>query len=384
MNILYIPGCYYLSNKIFLSIAKKAQKHTNIYFDAKDGFNTCNSDAEEIIKTFDRIFIRNKRKPMSLKTVFAFQDYRKELYEQLKHFEPDIIITTTDMGGLVNRMCNNWTEKNNVPYVIMQPAFLSVLPQDLKHRVKNKTGYLLANKLLDIPLCQKQEMYGCEKKSNYLFLWGKDFKKMYKGTCIEKNIHLVGNPVFDNMQSKILDMRDASPTALLCPCMFKGILSKENDVKIQKMYRDIIKQNPHVHFIVKVHPRETVEQYAKLLKNCGKNYHITKHADLYTLFRFADVQISLASYSSFEAIVAGVPVILLGNHMLEFSFDQFNHKAIFSVDGIEEFNWALDLCLSKSYTKKFKKLRINYLSTKLKYLGSSAEHIVNEIEAIVE
>jgi hypothetical protein len=207
---------------------------------------------------------------------------------------------------------------------------------------------------------------------------------MYKGTCIENNIRLVGNPVFDTIESRVDTNIFKTPVALLCPSMFKGVVGEKNELKIQKMYQDIIKQNPGVHFIVKIHPRETVEQYEELFKDCYGSYWITKHANLYELFRIVDVQISLISYSSFEAIVAGIPVILLGTHILKFPFNQFDHKAIFSVDGIEEFNWALDLCLSKRYIKKFRKLRIDYLSTKLKYFGSSAEHVVNEIEAIVK
>jgi len=203
---------------------------------------------------------------------------------------------------------------------------------------------------------------------------------MYKGTCIEKNIRLVGNPVFDNIEERLTIFEQ--PRVLLCPCMFKGIISEENEIKIQKMYQDIIEQNPHVHFVVKVHPRETIKQYEELLKDCNGSYWITQKIDLYTLFQLVDAQVSLASYTSFEAIVAGVPAILLGIHMLNFPFDQFNHKAAFNVKSIEEFNWALKRCLSRKYIKEFKKLRIDYLNTKLKYLGSSAEHIVDEIEDI--
>jgi hypothetical protein len=206
---------------------------------------------------------------------------------------------------------------------------------------------------------------------------------MYRGTCIEKNIRLVGNPVFDKIKRK-LNKGMFKPNALLCPSMFSGVIGKKNEIKIQKMYQDIVKQNPNVHFIIKIHPRETEEQYMELFKDCGNNYCIMKHADLPTLFRMVDVQISLASYSSFEAIVAGVPVILLGNHMLNFPFDQFNHEAIWKPRNMLQFNAVLNVCLSKKYTRKFKKLKVDYLRTKLVYLGDSAEHIVCEIEAIVE
>ena len=392
MNILYVPGCYYLSNKIFIAIARAAKKHNNIYFDTKDpGFdstNAVNPDAENIVKTFDRVFCDTHpftAKGISdIKNIFEAQQYKKALHTNLEYLKPDVIIISTDMGGYINRMINNWAKKNNIPFIVVQTAFLESSIPKVKDVMVNKLGYLLFNKILDIPLFRKQHIFGCEKKSNYLFLWGTDFKKMYKGTCIEQNIRLVGNPVFDNMKSKILDMRDASPTALLCPCMFNGVISKENELKIQKMYQDIIKQNPNVHFVVKVHPRETVGQYQELLKDCGKNYHITKHADLYTLFRFADVQISLASYSSFEAIVAGVPVILLGNHILEFPFTQFNHRAAWQPRNMLQFNAVLKRCLSKKYAREFRKLRVEYLSTKLKYLGYSAEHVVNELENIIE
>jgi len=392
MNILYIPGSYYLSNKIFLSIAKAAKKHINIYFDTKDpgfsGTNTINPDGSMIDYHFDYHYVLHNpitiRGIKDLKVMFAFQIFKQRLYTQLEKFKPDIIIVSTDMGGNINRMINNWAEKNNIPFIVIQTAFLGSAKYNTKDAMRNKLGYLLFNKILDIPLFRRQEMYGCEKKSNYLFLWGTDFKKMYKGTCIEKNIRLVGNPVFDNIQQRINTIIFDKKIALLCPSMFSGVISKSNEIKIRKMYQDVIKQNPNVHFIVKVHPRETMEQYDELLKNCGDNFWITKNADLYDLLSIADVQISLASYTSFEALVAGVPVILLGTHMLQFPFDQFNHKAAFKVNSIEEFNWALTRCLNKKYIRQFRKLRVNYLSTKLKYLGSSAEHIIDELEMIVE
>jgi len=392
MNILYIPGSYYLSNKIFLVIAKAAKKHTNIYFDTKDpsfsSSNSINNDAEAIINTFDRVFCDTYpftiTKIKDIKNLFNAQQYKKALYKNLEYLNPDIIIVSTDMGGNINRMINNWAEKNNVPFIVIQTAFLSSAKYNTKDAMRNKLGYLLFNKILDIPLFRRQEMYGCEKKSNYLFLWGQDFKKMYKRTCIEKNIRLVGNPIFDNIQKRINTTIFDKKIALLCPSMFSGVISKSNEIKIRNMYQDVIKQNPNVHFIVKVHPRETMEQYDELLKNCGDNFWITKNADLYDLLSIADVQISLASYTSFEALVTGVPVILLGNHMLQFPFDQFNHKAAFKVDSIEKFNWALKRCLNKKYIKEFRKLRTNYLSTKLKYLGNSAAHVVNELEMIVE
>lgn len=386
MRILYIPSSYYLSNPIFLAIAKAAKKHTNIYFDTRDGFNVnCeNKDAEDIVNTFNCLLINGNTFSIGIKNIFNFQEHKRKLRAKLKYLNPDVILVTTDMGKYANRVINKWAKENNIPFIIIQPSFLEGSLLSIKNMLRNKLGYLLFNKLLSIPLFRRQKMYGCEKSSNYLFLWGQDFKKMYEGTCIEKNIRLVGNPVFDDLAPRINTSVFKTPVALLCPSMFKGVINKENEVKIQKMYQDIVKQNPQVHFIVKVHPRETEEQYEELLKDCGSNYFITKTANIYELFRLVDVQISLVSYSSFEAIVAGVPVILLGNHMLKFPFDQFNHKAIFSIDSIEEFNWALDICLSKEYIKKFKKLRTDYLSTKLKYLGSSAKHVVKEIEVIVE
>lgn len=394
MNILYVPGCYYLSNPIFLAIAKKASEknHNCIYFDTNDPSfsisNSVNNDANAIANTFDRVICDTHSftatKFSDIKNLFDAQQYKRKLHKNLEHLNPDVIIVCTDMGGNIIRMINNWAEKNNVPFVVMQPAFLEGQKRNVKNVMRNKLSYQLFNKILDIPLFRRQTMFGCEKSSNYLFLWGKDFKERYKGTCIEKNIRLVGNPVFDNIKSKILDMRDVSPTALLCPSMFSGVISKENEAKIQKMYQDIIKQNPHVHFIVKVHPRETTRQYVELFKDCGDNSFITKTANLYDLFRVVDVQISLASYSSFEAIVAGVPVILLGVHMLKSPFDHFNHKAIWKPRNMLQFNAVLNVCLSKKYIRQFRKLRINYLSTKLKYLGNSAERVINELEMIVE
>ena len=394
MNIIYLCENYYLSNPVFFAIAKEASKqgHINIYFDPKDtGFdntNKINDMASKVDYCFDYHHVEKNplvvKSLKDIKNIIGIREYKKKLHKQIEAFKPDIVVAVGDMGGCTNRMINNWCEKNKIPYVIMQPSFLESSIPKVKDVMLNKLGYLLFNKILDIPLFRRQQVFGCEKKSNYLFLWGTDFKKMYKGTCIEQNIRLVGNPVFDNMQENIDRSHFNTPVALLCPSMFNGVISKKNELKVQKMYQDIVKQNPHVEFIVKVHPRETVEQYQELLKDCGSNYFITKTANLYDLFRVVDVQISLMSYTSFESVVAGIPTIILGSQMLLFPFEQFNHEAILKADNIDKFNFMLKLCLSKRYVKKFKKLRIDYLQTKLKYLHSksSSEHVVQELEKI--
>jgi vacuolar-type H+-ATPase subunit F/Vma7 len=173
MNILFLPGCYYLSNSIFLAIAKVAKKHINIYFDTNDpGFsnsNSINHDTDVIAKTFDRIFYDTHpfvaRGIRDSKNLFNVQQYKKRLHKNLEHFNPDVIIVSTDMGGHINRMINNWAKKNNVPYIVIQTAFLKAANNTNKDQMINKLNYILFNKILSIPLFRRQEIYGCEKKA---------------------------------------------------------------------------------------------------------------------------------------------------------------------------------------------------------------------------
>lgn len=46
-----------------------------------------------------------------------------------------------------------------------------------------------------MPIYRKRSLIGEENKETYLFLWGEQFKKLYK----KKRAYVLGNPLFDKL-----------------------------------------------------------------------------------------------------------------------------------------------------------------------------------------
>jgi hypothetical protein len=91
----------------------------------------------------------------------------------------------------------------------------------------------------------------------------------------------------------------------------------------------------------------------------------------------------MASYTSFEAVVAGVPIIIIHPEFINF-FDQFQGDVELLAYGTEMFNRALKISLTSFYRKAFSAARKEYLNKKLTYFGNSAEITANTIKKVID
>ena len=277
-----------------------------------------------------------------------------------------------------------------MPFIIVQPSFFD---GKTEMGLISKFGYLFFNELLNIPLFRRQDTFGNERPENYLFLWGNDFKNCYKGQKIEKNIYVTGNPAFDPILNKEtigkeklgFNVPKDKPIITICTQILDGILDKKDIKDIEELYRDIINGNPGMHFIIKIHPRQDADYYKKTLNGLkGKNFTIVKHENLYNLFKISDMQISVASYSSFEAVVYGIPIILVKRNLITY-FDHFNNEIELRANTLGELDKQLKKCLTKEYKEEFEIKRKKYLESKLGYLdGKSGERVTETLEKIMK
>jgi capsule polysaccharide export protein KpsC/LpsZ len=242
--------------------------------------------------------------------------------------------------------------------------------------------------LLKTPIGKRQHYYGCERKTNFLLLWGIDFANQIKDNAIAKYTFLVGNPLLDKFASKKVNIDVDSPTALICTQPYDklvdmGILKSHQASEMHSMLFNIVNQNPNVHFIVRVHPSENPNEYAYVLYNKNANCTIEYNTrSMNDALEHVDVQISMASYTSFEAVVAGVPIIIIHPEFIDF-FNQFDGIG-FTAKSTREFNRVLKIALGDVYRTLFKLHREKYLNKKLSYFGNSAEITANTIRKVVE
>lgn len=415
-RVVYIPSYYYLSHPIFFNIVRCAKdRFQNIYFNTKDPLfaktNKGGIKQEEIKTYFDEYHEIDT--PLTLSSladfdntsekyrcvisfVSRFKAFRIRLEQQLDMLNPDAIVTATDMGGYINRMCNLWAERNNVHFIIIQPSFLEadLISNKIKNKSKNQLCYLLFNKLLNIPVFRRQNYFGNERPKNYLFLWGESFKNRYKGLKIEKNIYITGNPAFDPLfegesigkggNNIGIEIPKDRPIAIICTQILEGLIDEKDIREVENLYRTVIKDNPNLYFIVKVHPRQDLEKYNKIFDDIAKNnFVIVKNMDLYSLFGCADVHVSVSSYSSFEAVIFGIPIVLIKRDLITF-FDHFNNKIELRANTSKELSAHLRRCITVEYKEEFKMKREKYLGSKLGYLDSkSGERVVKGIEEIM-
>lgn len=407
-KIVYIPSYNYLCYPIYLNIVKNAKnRFFNIFFNTKDPlFSSTNKKdikIDEIKKYFDEYcevdeslinYWNNSDKKIRkfINILTNFIKLKKHIEEKLDTINPDAILAGTDMGGYTIRMCNNWAEKNKIPFIIIQTAFFRDEPVDIKTKLKNRFFYFLFNTLLSIPLFQRQYLYGNEKSNNYLFLWGDEFKKLYKGKKIEKNIFITGNPAFDPLfkQNSIktenlsLNLPKNKPIITICTQSLNKFLDKKDIQEVEILYRKIIKDNHDLFFIIKIHPREDIKYYKNLFGDINTdNFVIVKNEDIYNIYSVTDIQISVVSYSSFEAVIFGIPIILVKKDLISF-LDIFNNEIELNASNLQQLNSSIKKCLTKEYKKKYKKKRVTYLKSKLGFIdGKSSYRVMKNIEKIV-
>lgn len=401
-NIIFVPTYYYLSHPLFFSISEKLSNYRKIYFNTKERnlwiFNKKGIKKDEVLSYFDYYCeINNERdyknsKFRILQKIFEHKRYINNIKNILNEIKPIAIITTSDMSYSA-RICNQWASKNNIPVIIIQPSFLNFKMTD--YNLKKRVKYLLFNKVLNIPLLRKQVYFGNENKKNYLFLWGEYFKRYYKGKPIYNNIYITGNPVFDKYFTnykkgkdvfyEILGILSDKKVITICTQEIDTIFGVDAFTNLIDMYKSVIADTEELFFIIKVHPREDIEKYIKAFRGLDKsNYKIVKDINLYDLYKITDVQISVSSYSSFEAVVLGIPIILVNLDNKFKLFNYFNNEIELRANTAEELSKHIRRSLTEKYKDKFKIKRKKYLKSRLYSLdGKSGERVVMKIEEIV-
>ncbi len=402
-KIVFIPTHWYLSNPVFFSVAKEFRErfHT-VYFNTKDPVFSRHSEKnikkEEVLEYFDEYEVIDESPLLSksrgvMGKMRCFKDQKPRLERQLKRLAPDAIVSTSDSSGYINRFCNIWAEKKKIPFIVIQPSFIKVKRE--KNPLKERIGYLLFNVLLDMPFCRKQKVFGNERSGNYLFVWGEFFKNFYKGLEVEKHTYVTGNPAFDRILKTAsnahipenigVNIPHGKPIVTICTQPLETLLSERACGLVNDFYRFAIKENPDLFFIVKIHPRENIEKYNAILEGIDtKNYIIAKDVNLYEVFKATDLQMSVSSYTSFEAVVFGIPIVVINPQNLVTLPDHFNNEIELKATTTNELKKNLVKALTEEYRQEFNVKRQKYLESRIGYLdGNSSERTAKKIEDII-
>lgn len=392
-KILFVPDAYYLSNSIYSEFCDdKLKDYRYIYFDTNYPMSfiqllpieiyTSNKydsiiEIENPYKSFFYDYFKNKniiyRLINLLKFCRSFNIYKKIVKNALKDVSPDIIIVTTDKL-MISHILNEYSQENEIKFIIIQPAFLETPKRSLSYRSKNLFHLLFFNSILKIPLGNKNSCFGNEFENSYLLLWGEYFRKNYYDKNINKKIRLIGNPEFDKLitrsEKRIIKLKEVFPTdkleILICTQELKGIISESTYKNLVKEYVEIVEKNSKYNFCIKVHPRENINEYNKLLENKRlTNYRIKQNEELESLFDSNFIQMSVGSLTSFNSILAGLPIIIYKPDLLPY-FNHFTDESFITLDNNSSFAETIRLINSKEYYSKFLDIRNDYIKKMLR------------------
>ena len=297
---------------------------------------------------FDSYIKLNPKREISFDSLKNYRIYKNLLTGYLYKINPNAIISGSDLA-ISDRVMYSWCKKKNVPFIILQPSFLDAFPE--KYGLKKIINYIIINKIFGLPVYRKYILYGNESQKSYLFLWSKYFIKNPK----RKNRFTLGNPAFDRLFKNFNNERKLKNAILICTENLPAhIYGKHIRVKIIDIFLRAIISKPEITYYIKVHPRESIENYIKLFpKSKFRNVKVVQSKDLYELFSLCDIQISVASFTSFEAAAMGLPIVTVRPDNNIRVFDHFKQEIDIRVTEAEEIVDKINLCLSDDYWNRF-------------------------------
>jgi hypothetical protein len=362
-SIIFLATYAYLAIPQYLSITPNLTDYTRILFNTRDLLSTKYDNkfiTQDIKKEyFDDYYelkdiLSRARGPW--KKYQAFRKWKREIISYLNQISPQAVVSCSDQS-MSDKIISSWCRKNNKEFIVFQPSFISGMYYK-KYGFNHKIKYFIFNKLLNIPRFRKQHLFGNEDQWTHLFLWSQYFIENPK----RRNMHFVGNPAFDAIFNQFIVEKTIKNNVLICTQNIEAMVGKKAFDQVIDMYIQAINAKPDLTFYIKVHPRELIEKYESLFpKDDFPNTKVVQKENLYDLFRICDVQISVSSYTSFEAVASGLPIIIVNPRNIFDFIDHFREEIEIKVTKENEIVKAIDLVRSENYWQEFIKKREKYL-----------------------
>ncbi|PWI48903.1 hypothetical protein CEE45_04005 [Candidatus Heimdallarchaeota archaeon B3_Heim] len=385
-SIIFLATYAYLAIPQYLSITPNLTNYTKILFNTRDLLSTKYDSkfiTQDIKKNYFDDFFELKDFSFNVKGPWkkyqAFRRWKRAIILYMNQIFPQVVVSCSDQS-MTDKIISSWCKKNKKAFIVLQPSFISGMHYK-KYGISHKIRYLIFNKLLNLPRYRKQHLFGNEEHWTHLLLWSQYFIEDPK----RPNMYFVGNPAFDVLFSQFTSKRTLKNNVLICTQNIKAMVGKEAFDQVIDMYIQAINAKPDLTFYIKVHPRESIEKYELLFpKDHFPNAKVVQEDNLYDLFRISDVQISVSSYTSFEAVATGLPIIIVNpNNMFDF-IDHFRQEIEIKVTDLEKIAKAIDLARSEHYWMEFVKKREKYFDYMVHSTdGKSGKRAAEKMEEII-
>ena len=404
-SIVFITPYSYLALPYYYAILPFIKKYQTIYLHLRDPYISSESInvlklKKDILNHFDSFYdfpskeyesLRDSTKLTRIsqfltlfKTAQTVKKYKTIIENFLDDKNPKAVISSSDLA-INDKITSIWCKKNNVPFFIIQPAFLEGVvakSSRLKVTFPRLMFYYLFNKFLGAPIFLRRNIYGNEAPWGKLLLWGDYFKLDSQ----RENTFIVGNPVFDRFFKEFSPDRSRKNQIVFCTQEIDKIFGKNLFDKVNNIILHAIKELPELTFYIKVHPRENITKYENIfVQHDYPNLRVVKDYDLHQLFKESDLQISVMSFTSVEAAAIGIPVITIAfPEFYKSNIDHFRGEIDIRVTDIQEITDAISYALSSEYWEQFLQKRKNYFTKMMHSMdGNSSERAANTILSLI-
>jgi len=324
-KLVFVPSSAYLSEPIYntLKEGSDTKKELLVYCNLpeinKQNKNRLNSNFK--IKVNDLEVLNNyfsftifKKALTFFHFVLDLRKYKKRIYSWLNQENPDAILTTAETISTL--ICLDWARSKKKLGVVIQPSFISI-DEFQKRKLKYDIQNLIFVFLSGCRINSNNKLFGTSFTENFVFYFSKSLEIYYERIKHSRR-SLIPNLQFQNYYNffKSFEKRRFKlANILLCVQNYEklpNLVSSSDASDINKVYIDIIKAFPEIHFIVKIHPRQIEDEKfykSHFLDNELSNFEFVIHEPLINLFKKSSLHISSGSFTILEAILCGVPSI---------------------------------------------------------------------------
>jgi len=224
----------------------------------------------------------------------------KKLFNKLK---PSLVILSDEIRP-ESRFYSNYCKLRNIPTLYITHGSIPIWPELVS----------ISNFSIIATPGESSKQYLLEKgeDSRKIIITGRPkYEKFYKGKIkkLEEIRDPCTNTLYNFNSKKFTILFATSPV---------DFISKE--IILRNVVQAIKDLNLIDNFIIKLHPREDDQWYRKILKKMNVDPIVVKDYDIFELMVSSDVYLSKSSATILEAMIVGIPIILLDFVNLNFLY----------------------------------------------------------------
>ena len=296
--------------------------------------------------------------------------YRNRVWKYLDKNSPKSIITTGET--ITTMICLDWARQRNKVQIVIQPSFIlsykTYSMNELIKFIKNKMLNFCFKLISGVNLSSNGNLFGTTIKNNNILLFEKNIKNSYSSS---NKVHIIKNPIFFKYL-KIFNSINYKKNlnklnVLICIQNFlelEMLVQKKEAEELNKIYYDLIKKYRDFNFIIKIHPnqKQDYDFYKEYFRNIkSNNFVIVKDSDFIDVISRSFLHLSSCSYTSFEAVMAGIPTINLKPNIIQTDFFK-NEEIQNNTYSFDDLLKKIKIIQTKDYYSRFlseRKLLLN-------------------------